>query len=230
MKTLTTLFLLLSLGILSSCSGNDDDDEGGTLPDTLTDDDDATTGNDDDATDDDDDTVPANDDDDVTTSDDDDDDTTVECVMLDIAVPNEGWAHVAVGSEINYSNNPPASGPHYGNWARFEMFDLVVPRGRWVHNLEHGGIIFLYHPDADPDEIEKLKAAYLAIPPDPDCDYRRALLTPDPLLDTDRPFAVVAANRVLDGKCVDADAIAVWAAEHVAKAPENVCGHGTYVP
>lgn len=28
---------------------------------------------------------------------------------------------------------------------------------RWLHNLEHGAIVMLYHPCADPDEVEKLR-------------------------------------------------------------------------
>lgn len=122
--------------------------------------------------------------------------------------------------------HPPASGPHYPVWARYEAYAQAVPRGYWVHNLEHGGVILLYRPDAAPAEIERLQDAYAALPPDPGCGYPRALLTPDPLLDT--PFAVVAAGRVLDGDCVDTEAVLAWFAEHVAQGPENVCSHGSY--
>src|SRR5438309_1483095 len=67
------------------------------------------------------------------------------------AVPNEGWTHVPEGSAIAYRHNPPASGPHYPVWARYRIHAQVVPRGYWVHDLEHGALVLLYRPDASPD-------------------------------------------------------------------------------
>ena len=68
-------------------------------------------------------------------------------------VPNEGWVHVTEGSVINYQHNPPASGPHYPVWLRYQEYTTVQARGYWVHNLEHGAIVFLYRPDAPPASV-----------------------------------------------------------------------------
>ena len=70
------------------------------------------------------------------------------CTMQQAAVANEGWAHVPEGSAIAYVHNPPASGPHYPVWLRYEEFTSAQARGYWVHNLEHGAIVMLYRPDA----------------------------------------------------------------------------------
>jgi hypothetical protein len=54
--------------------------------------------------------------------------------MQQAAVANEGWTHVTEGSAITYAHNPPASGPHYPVWLRYEEFTTAQARGYWVHN------------------------------------------------------------------------------------------------
>lgn len=145
--------------------------------------------------------------------------------MQEVTVANEGWAHVTEGSAITYRHNPPASGPHYPVWARYEAFTTPVARGYWVHNVEHGAVVLLHRPDAPPAVIQALLDAYRALPADPDCGHTRALLTPDPLLD--RPVAVVAVDHVLRGECVDANAVRQFASQRRNRGPENVCAPGT---
>jgi hypothetical protein len=148
------------------------------------------------------------------------------CAMVESAVPNEGWTHVTEGSVVTYAHNPPASGNHYPIWARYEVFTAAIPRGYYVHNLEHGAIVLLYRPDADPSLIAALEAAYTAIPDEVACGHKRSLLTPDPELDD--LVAVVAADNVLEGDCVDEAAIVAFALAHRNMAPENVCAPGSY--
>ncbi len=149
-----------------------------------------------------------------------------KCTMIESAVANEGWAHVAEGTATTYAHNPPASGNHYAPWARYEVFATAIPRGYWVHNIEHGGIVLLYNPGASAATIADLTAAWTAIPDDPACAHRRALLTPD--LELDDTVAVVAADWVLEGPCVDQAAILAFVTAHRAMAPEDVCTPGTY--
>ena len=63
---------------------------------------------------------------------------------------NEGAAHWPIGTSLTYHHNPPTSGPHWfidplgrHEWGVFSS--VVVPREAWVHNLEHGGIVFLFN-------------------------------------------------------------------------------------
>lgn len=141
------------------------------------------------------------------------------------AVANEGWPHVPEGSAITYRHNPPASGPHYPVWARYEEHATAVPRGYWVHNLEHGALVFLYRPGAPAATIAALRSAYQALPDDPACGRKRAVLTPDPLLPGDT--AVVAADFVLQSGCTDGSVIRSMATNHQGHGPEAVCDNGT---
>jgi uncharacterized protein DUF3105 len=150
---------------------------------------------------------------------------TGSCTMTESAVPNEGWIHVAEGSTVNYQHNPPASGPHYPVWLRYQAYTTAVARPYWVHNLEHGAIVLVYRPDAAPALIASLTDTFRALPNDPQCGHPRALLTPDPLLP--RPVTAIAANFVLEGDCVSPDAIRRFALAHRNQAPENICDSGT---
>ncbi|HUG52305.1 MAG TPA: DUF3105 domain-containing protein, partial [Vicinamibacteria bacterium] len=147
------------------------------------------------------------------------------CVMAERAVANEGWLHVPEGTAITYRANPPASGPHYPVWARYQAYTTPVARGYWVHNVEHGAIVLLYRPDASPAVIAALESAFRVLPNDGQCGHPRALLTPDPLIP--RPVAAVAANSVLEGDCVGANAIRQFTLARRGRGPENVCESGT---
>ncbi len=142
-----------------------------------------------------------------------------------VAVPNEGWSHVPEGSAITYQGNPPASGPHYPSWLRYAEYTQVIPRGYWVHNLEHGAVVVLYRPDAPADVIRQITDAFRSIPNDPLCGHRRAVLVPDPLLP--RQTAVVAADFVLTGDPVDAAAVRDFAVARRNHAPEQICDQGS---
>jgi hypothetical protein len=142
-----------------------------------------------------------------------------------VAVPNEGWAHVPEGSVITYQHNPPASGPHYPEWLEYREYSQTMARGYWVHNLEHGAIVVLYRPDAPADVVRQITDAFRSIPVDASCGHKRALLTPDPLLP--RLTAAVAADFVLLGDSVDAQAIRAFAVARRGRGPEQVCDQGT---
>jgi len=140
-------------------------------------------------------------------------------------VANEGWVHVAEGSPVTYAHNPPASGPHYPVWARYEEFTTPLARPYWVHNLEHGAIVFVYRPDASATTVTALRAAFRGLPNDPECGHPRALMTPDPLLA--RPVAVIAADWTLESDgAVDAQAIRDFTSAHRNHSPEDICAGG----
>ena len=150
---------------------------------------------------------------------------TGTCTMTESAVPNEGWVHVAEGSTVVYQHNPPASGPHYPVWLRYQAYTTAQARPYWVHNLEHGAIVLLYRPDAPAATVASLTNTFTSLPNDSECGHPRALLTPDPLLS--RQVTAVAANFVLEGDCVSPDAIRSFALTHRNHAPEDICDSGT---
>ncbi|PRD36543.1 UNVERIFIED_CONTAM: hypothetical protein NCL1_08408 [Trichonephila clavipes] len=52
--------------------------------------------------------------------------------------------------------NIPENGNHRPLWPVYGEY-IFVPPQRWLHNLEHGAVVMLYHPCAEPREVEKLK-------------------------------------------------------------------------
>jgi hypothetical protein len=144
------------------------------------------------------------------------------CVPSVRSVAPEGAVHLDQGEPLHFLSNPPASGAHYATGAPYREYrGFVVERGYWLHNLELGGIAFLYGRAADASAIRALREAYDAVPLDPDCDTRRALLTLDPELDD--VIAVVAWDHVLEASCVNAEAIVKFVIEHRGRGPEDVC-------
>ena len=147
------------------------------------------------------------------------------CTMTERAVANEGWGHVAEGTSVAYTANPPASGPHYPVWLRYEAYTTAQARPYWVHNLEHGAIRAAPPPGRAGLRRDRAQRDLRALPNDPSCGHPGALLTPDPALPT--PFAAVAANFVLQGSCVNPQTIAQFTTAHRNQAPEDICSCGT---
>ena len=136
--------------------------------------------------------------------------------------------HVLETTTISYTDNPPACGDHYARWAKFQDYTDIVPRGNWVHNLEHGGVVFLYQNDLDPQTIATFRDLYTRIPDDAVCGAgkKRALLSQDPELEF--AVAVVAWQWVYKANCVDEIAIMAFVNDHRNHAPEDLCTDGTW--
>ena len=140
-------------------------------------------------------------------------------------VAEEAWEHVPAGTAIAWANEPPSSGPHWPVWATYRAYDEPVPRGMWVHDLEHGGVVFLYGPAATPAQVDLLRSTFDALPLDPSCGHPHALLTPDPALQI--AVAVVAAGRVLQGEALTAEEITAFVTMCRGSGPEGtVCAEG----
>jgi len=139
--------------------------------------------------------------------------------------------HVPACSPVTYETNPPTSGPHYPYWAAFKWYDAPVPRGFWVHSMEHGAVVITYRCDDGCDAELAMLAAFLdARPADPLCSpplKARFIVTPDP--DLDVRFAASAWGALLRADCLDLDALGAFIDAHYAKAPENLCFDGVDV-
>jgi hypothetical protein len=97
--------------------------------------------------------------------------------------------HVPQGSPIDFTHNPPDSGPHYPIWAQWDEQYTALQRGNYVHNAEHGGIVLLYHCDPDasacPDVLASLVDVARNMEPDPTCVApitKRVIIASDPLM------------------------------------------------
>ncbi len=151
--------------------------------------------------------------------------------------PNRGQDHVRDGVAIPaYEDVPPSSGDHRPSWAKWGEYSYLPPQ-RWLHNLEHGGIAFLY----DPCVPEAQRVALLGIAKaqaGDDAGLFRWVMTPYPGLPT--PVAVVAWQHTWTAECIDVayspfpaegpnrTSLSTFITEHYRKAPEDVAVDGTY--
>ncbi len=149
------------------------------------------------------------------------------CNRFITAVINEWTRVVPDGEPISYLNNPPTSGAHYATLAPYIDSLEVIPRGNWVGNLEKGGIVVLYRPDAPAELIQTLHDVYATIPNYWQCDDNNlTLLTPDPGLPWDMPWAVVAWDLYMTGTCVDDWALRAFILENRFTRPTSTCEQG----
>lgn len=139
------------------------------------------------------------------------------CAMLGESFCSEGQMHVAQDSVVEWMHDPPHSGPHYPTWESWDEHDEVVPRGNWVHNLEHGGIVLTYRCDGDCEpEVAILRDAMNQRPD------LRILLTEDPFLPGDERFAAIAWTWVYRFDPPVLDELLCFADQHENHAPEDV--------
>ena len=117
-------------------------------------------------------------------------------------------------------------------WAAFQSYTFPVPRGFWVHDLEHGAVVYSYNcadaPDGCDEEVAQVQAMIDELPEDPACRWsarRRVVLTPDPLLDV--RWGASAWGASLRANCVDIERFRQFYLNHFALGPEDVCNDGT---
>jgi len=128
-------------------------------------------------------------------------------------VPSESRTHVDGG--VDYPDTPPASGDHDPCWATWGVHEEPVDDENWVHNLEHGGVVFLYNcPEGCPDEVVSLVNFATSLP------ENTWIVTPYSALSTQ--YAVVAWNYRTTSDCFDLDAWASFYDFFADNAPESV--------
>jgi len=180
------------------------------------------------------------------------------CEVLIDTPPLLDSPHVAIGTDVTYSSNPPSSGPHYPIWAAFQEFATPVDRRYYVHDLEHGAIVLLYNcallPGADGGEgdggdeadategastpsscealVQSLRQLMNALPEDPLCDadagVHRRVVLTPDPLIT-VPVAAAAWGWTYRAQCFDRSTLDGFARDHYAHGTENFCTNGQTV-
>jgi hypothetical protein len=103
--------------------------------------------------------------------------------------PDQGRAHIAVGADHPaYNSNPPTSGWHYEQAAKWGVYDTELPDEQLVHNLEHCGIWISYRPDIPDEERAKIIEFAKRFP-------TKVIVTPREK--NDSPIALAAWTRLL---------------------------------
>ena len=91
--------------------------------------------------------------------------------------------HTCLDTAIVY-DGVPMSGPHRPLWPDYGEYKYIPPQ-RWVHSLEHGSIVFIYHPCAAKTAVKDFRELVTGC-------LRRHIITPSKLLSKEKPFALLA--------------------------------------
>jgi hypothetical protein len=142
--------------------------------------------------------------------------------------PLQPASHVPQGTPLEFSSNPPSSGAHYPqpvDWAL--EYPIVIDRGNYLHNEEHGGIVLLYDcPGGCQDVADGLAAIGKALPQDPQCDglsnglsmvNARWLVTSDSDLPAGVQVAAAAWGWTYKADCLDPVTVNAFITDHYAK-------------
>nr|CAD7460026.1 unnamed protein product [Timema tahoe] len=111
-------------------------------------------------------------------------------------------------------------GKHRPLWPKYGEYRFV-PRQRWLHNLEHGGIVLLYHPCVNPLALDRLKSMVT------NC-IRKHVITPFTLLDEERPFALLAWGCRLTMSVPSYAVVKDFIMKHALRGPEMLDTEGQY--
>lgn len=129
--------------------------------------------------------------------------------------------HVCLNEKIYYEDVIPTYGNHRPLWPVYGEYTFVPPQ-RWLHNLEHGAVVMLYHPCAEPLEIKKLKKIVKGC-------LRRHIITPYIHLSAEKPLALVAWGCKLQMNHVDEDIVKKFITTRALHGPEGmVAKQGQY--
>jgi len=134
-----------------------------------------------------------------------------EC--LEETIPPTSANHVE--GDLSYASYPPSSGDHNPCWSTWGVFTEPVLPENFVHNLEHGGVVFIYDPTALEADLAALTALVTAFP------QGRAILTPasEPMA---MKFAAVSWGHRVQLGCYDEAALSTFFWANVGNAPEDV--------
>lgn len=133
------------------------------------------------------------------------------CGAQEESFGNLGGTHVT--GDIVYDDPPPVSGNHNPTWARWGVHSEAVPDQCFVHNLEHGGVVFLYNcPDGCAADVATM-AAFVE-------GRTWALLSP--YADLPGKFAVVSWGHRIVSDCLDMAAFEAFFEARTNHGPESL--------
>ena len=97
--------------------------------------------------------------------------------------------------KITYNTTIPTFGDHRPLWPVYGEY-LFLPPQRWLHNIEHGGIVMIYNPCAHPTMINRLRALVTSC-------IRKHVIFPWNLIPHDTPLVLVSWGCILKMNYVD---------------------------
>ncbi|XP_068248543.1 uncharacterized protein [Palaemon carinicauda] len=136
--------------------------------------------------------------------------SVTQCVNIP---PNYVPQHYCMGTEISYNSSLPVYGPHRPLWPTYGEYTFVPPQ-RWLHTVEHGGVVMLYHPCAEPLLVQRLKKVLTGC-------FRKHVITPYSNLTVERPLALVAWGCSIEMAVVDEKEVKAFIKKRALHGPEG---------
>ena len=158
-------------------------------------------------------------------------------------LPDDGQAHVTQGvdcraptnasqaaecGENPYGTVPAASGPHWSGPANWGVYTEPQVETQLIHNLEHGGVVIWYDPDAvDAEQIAELER-YVTTQVSSGISGRFRFIVSPWAGEEELPAAIVATTwrNVLEMDEVETGMLDEFTREHYGRAPEPNGGPG----
>lgn len=131
---------------------------------------------------------------------------------------SQGRNHVDPGTQVDYSTDPPTSGPHYGDWTDPGFYEETQQAGNLVHSLEHGYVVIYYDPDALTPEAE---ASLRAFARNHDERFNAVVVAPNPNDDPESPYVLTAWTVMLRMDDYDPEVVRAFIAEYIGRGPEH---------
>jgi hypothetical protein len=160
-----------------------------------------------------------------------------------VQLADDGQAHVAQGTDCRapatgtqqqecgadpYSSVPAASGPHWDGPANWGVYSTPLIETQLIHNLEHGGIVVWYDPDAaDAAQVDEL-SRYVTTQVSSGISGRfKFVLSPwGGAEELPSPIVATAWRHLLELDEVDTAALDAFTREHYGRSPEPNGGPG----
>ncbi|KAJ8676011.1 hypothetical protein QAD02_011797 [Eretmocerus hayati] len=128
--------------------------------------------------------------------------------------------HACMSETIEYKDKIPLYGTHRAIWPVYGEY-VYVPKQRWLHSLEHGAVVMLYHPCADSSQVEALRKLVKS------CLWRH-IITPYNELDVDRPLALLTWGYRMSMSHVDKNEVKKFIRKRALRGPEEKFDDGHF--
>jgi len=152
------------------------------------------------------------------------------CNAVERTFQTTAITHLTPCAPVTVHTNPPAWGDHYSIFPQFGVYDYAIPRGFYVHSLEHGGVVFTYSCSDCGDDVAAAKSLIAENGPDAACCTASGCsssvtsqlsLTPDPGIPS--RWAASSWGATLTADCFEYDVFQNFIDAHrnSSVAPEN---------
>lgn len=121
--------------------------------------------------------------------------------------------HFCMGTKLEYNDTVPHHGDHRPIWPMFGEYQFVPPQ-RWLHNIEHGAVVMLYHPCTHHTLVDKLRSLVTSC-------IRKHIITPYTNLSEEQPLALVSWGCRLLMSNVKEEEVVQFIRERGLKGPEG---------